>query len=201
MKSPLFIGTDVQKMTGSSLSIYSNPAILAISQDPLGTAAHRVWRYPAALDDYSQGEINLWVGDLSGGDYIVALLNAGNKTLTMNASLSDIFLDKSPSGTAPETMQTWDVYDLWTNRMDNAAAAEIISGDSIVLDANNSITRFNSTEMSYAKGLAANHPALLGAKTTSIPPKGTLTAEVPRHGIGLFRIRSRGDAEKEMFEL
>lgn len=201
MKSPLLIGTDIQKLTGSSLSIFSNPAILAISQDPLGTAAHRVWKHPAALDDHFQGEINLWVGDLSTGDYIVALVNAGNKNLTMNASLSDIFLDKSPSGTAPETMQTWDVYDLWKNRMDSATASAIISGYSAVTDTVNSTRRYNSTEMSYAKGLAANHPALLGAKTTSILPRGTLTAEVPRHGIGLFRIRSRGDAGKEKAEL
>lgn len=198
MKSPLLIGADVRKITGPALSIYSNPAVIAISQDPLGVAAHRVWKRPAALDQNSQGEINLWVGDLSGGDYVVALLNAGNKNLTMNASLSEIFFEKSTAGTAPEIMQTWDVYDLWQNRMDNATATAILNGNSTVEDTGESIVRYNSTAMSYAEGLAANHPALLGAKITSILPHGTLEVEVPRHGIALFRIRSRGVAQFEL---
>lgn len=198
LKSPLLIGTDVQEMSAATLSIYSNPAVLAVSQDPLGSAAHRVWKYPAALDANSQGEINLWAGGLFGGDYVVALVNAGDESLTLNASLTDIFFDKSTSGTAPEIDQTWDVYDLWANRMDDATATAIISGNLSFVDINNATFRYNSTEMSYADGLAANHPALLGAKTTSIPPRGTFGATVPRHGIGLFRIRSAGGSVKEL---
>lgn len=160
MKSPLVIGTDIRQMTAPSLSIYSNPAVLALSQDPLGVSAYRIWRHSAALDNYSQGEISLWVGPLSGGDYVVALLNAGNEHLTMNASLSDIFLDKSRSGSrgpAPEIVQSWDIYDLWANRMNNKTAMEILNWNQTssirLADTSNSTMRYNATKISYQTDL------------------------------------------------
>ena len=184
-------------MTPQTLSIYSNPAVLAVSQDPLGSSAYRIWKYPAEPDQYGQGEISLWVGALDGGAYVVALLNAGNYPRMMNATLADIFFDKastaSSNGVATEVQQTWDVYDLWANRMSNGTAQSLISGNGTVSGAMvNSTSMYNATQMSYAKGLAMNHTALLGAKTTSIAPMGTLSAMVPRHGVGLYRIRSRG---------
>lgn len=217
MKSPLIIGTDLRVMTPATLSIYSNPAVLAISQDPLGSPAYRVWRYPAAFDDYGQGDISLWTGSLSGGDYIVALVNAGNVSIFMNASLTDIFLDKSSTsskGPAAELMQTWDAYDLWQNRMDDGTALTIINGNTTsngtaTLGEKNSTTetngtessRYNSTALSYEDGLAANHPALLGAKVATIQPKGALEVEVPRHAIRLYRIRSTGGGLRKRDEL
>ena len=217
MKSPLIIGTDVRRMTPATLSIYSNPAVLAVSQDPLGSAAYRVWKRPAALDAYNQGEISLWTGKLTGGDYIVALVNAGNVSHVLNAPLTDIFFDKSSTGSkgpAAEIMQTWEVYDLWANRLDHQAALGILSGnvtsnDTLTSAGGNSTSghnatqtsRYNSTELSYADGLEAGHAALLGAKIGSITPRGTLSAHVPRHGIGLFRIRSSDTGAKKRDEL
>lgn len=218
MKSPLIIGTDLRTMTPATLSIYSNAAVLAVSQDPLGSPAYRVWRYPAPLDDYGQGEISLWTGSLSGGDYIVALVNAGNVSLVMNASLTDIFFDKSSAsskGPAAEILQTWDAYDLWQNRLDDGTALAILYGNATSINGTatpggknstagtNGIasTRYNSTALSYADGLAANHPALLGAKIATIQPKGALEVEVPRHGIRLFRVRSTGGETKKRDEL
>lgn len=197
LKSPLIMGTDIRTMTPQSLSIYSNPAVLAVSQDPAGSSAYRIWKYPAEPDQYGQGEISLWVGSLDGGDYVVALVNAGNYPRMMNASLADIFYDKastaSSNGVATEVLETWDVYDLWANRMSNATAQAIISGNSTMSGSMmNSTSMYNATQMSYAKGLAMNTTALLGAKTTSVTPMGTLSAMVPRHGVGLYRIRSQG---------
>ena len=200
MKSPLIIGTDVRSMTAHTLSIYSNPAVIAISQDPKGVAGHRAWRYYVNdTDEYGEGEISLWVGELSGGDYVVAFVNAGNEARMMNASLREIFFDESStstSGPAPQMMQSWDVYDLWANRMDNATANAIINGNATingtVMDSANSTMKYNSTETSYANGLAMNNAALLGSKTTTIAPMGTLVAMVARHGVGFYRIRSSG---------
>lgn len=211
IKSPLIMGTDLRAMTPATLSIYSNPAVLAVSQDPLGSPAYRVWRYPAALDEHGQGEISLWTGSLSGGDYVIALVNAGNVSRVMNASLTDIFFDKSSTsskGPAAEILQTWDAYDLWQNRMDDETALVILNGnatssDTATLGGNNSTvgtesTRYNSTALSYEDGLAAEHPALLGAKVATIQPKGVLEVEVPRHGIRLFRVRSAGEGRDEI---
>lgn len=216
MKSPLIMGTDLRVMTPATLSIYSNPAVLAVSQDPLGSSAYRVWRYPAAIDDNGQGEISLWTGSLSGGDYVVALVNAGNVSLLMNASLYDIFFDKSSTSSKvpdAEILQTWDAYDLWQNRMDDGTALGILIGNATsngtaMLEGSNFIagngmesTRYNSTALSYEDGLAADHPALLGAKIATIQPEGTLKVEVPRHGIRLFRIRSTRSATRKRDEL
>ena len=194
LKSPLIMGTAIPDMSPQTLSIYSNPAVIAISQDPLGASAHRVWQYPAPSD----GSYSLWVGDLADGDHVLALLNAGNVPLTMNASLVDIFFDASSTsssgGPAPEIMHSWDVYDLWANRMDNATASSILSGNATVngtvTGGTNSTTRYNSTRMSYADGLARNESALLGSRVGAIAPMGTLIATVERHGIALFRLRA-----------
>ncbi|KAL9121058.1 MAG: hypothetical protein Q9187_002386 [Circinaria calcarea] len=192
------MGTDIRKMSPETLSIYSNPAIIALNQDPAVSAGIRVWRYYVDdIDQYGQGEISLWRRTLSNGDVAVALVNAGNETREMNATLGDIFLD-SGSTRSPRAMETWDVYDLWANRMDDATASSIITGNATVngtvMETRNSTTKYNSTAMSYADGLAMNHPALFGRKTGTIVPMGTLRATVPRHGIGLFRIRSQGGA-------
>ena len=46
------MGTAIPDMSPETLSIYSNPAVLAISQDPLGASAHRIWQYSAPVDSY-----------------------------------------------------------------------------------------------------------------------------------------------------
>ena len=202
LKSPLIIGTNVPHMSPQALSIYSNPAVIAINQDPAGSQTKRNWRYYVNdTNKYGQGEIQLWTGALANGDYVVCLLNAGNSARSMNATLTDIFFDESSTGSAgpaPQLMQQWDVYDLWANRMSNNTAMAIINNNSsmgsnyTVTLGMNSTSRYNATETSYAKGLAMNATALFGSKVGSVPPMGTLTAEVPGHGVGLFRLRSHG---------
>lgn len=202
LKSPLIIGTDVRNMTPATLAIYSNPAVLAVSQDPMGTSAYRVWTLPAAsVDEYGQqGETQCWVGALAGGDFVVALVNAGNVNTTINTTLEQIFVvasATSANGLAPQVLQSWDVYDLWGYRMDNATANGILKGNATAvaggyMDATNSTMRYNATEMSYEQGLKSGAKALLGKKVGSVPPRGTLSAVVERHGVGLFRLRSTG---------
>ena len=198
MRSPLIMGTDIRSLDAQSLSIYSNPAVIAINQDPAGNAGIRNWRYYVnATDEYGQGEISMWTNSLANGDYVVALVNAANASMIMNATLTDVFFDQSSggsSGPSPLLKQTWDVYDLWGNRMDNATANSILHGNAtsnVVMDANSTV-RYNATKTSYADGLAANSTALMGKMVGAVAPMGTLTASVPRHGVGVFRLRSRG---------
>ncbi len=59
--SSLLIGTDVVTLTPANFAIYSNPAIIALNQDPSATAAIRKWRfYVNDTDKYGIGEIALW---------------------------------------------------------------------------------------------------------------------------------------------
>ena len=208
LKSPLIMGTDVRNMSTQTFSIFANPAVLAVSQDPMGASAYRVWEYPAPADAYGQGSISLWVGQLSGGEWVVALVNAGNEALTMNASLADIFVLQSTTngaGLAPQTKQAWEVYDLWGNRMSNATAQAVLKGNATMSEAvtnsANSTSRYNATQTSYEDGLGKNDAALLGAHISTIAPMGTLSAEVERHGIRLFRLRSSGSGMRKRDEL
>ena len=92
-------------------------------------------------------------------------------------------------------MEAWDIYDLWANRMDDETAASILSGGAMingtVANNVNSTSRYNATAMSYAEGLAMNNTALYGRMVGSVAPMGILEAAVPRHGVGLFRLRKQ----------
>ena len=190
--SPLIIGTDIRKLSAEALSIYSNPAVLAVNQDPSANSGNRVWRQMVEdVDEYGQGEINLWSRTLNNSDQIVALVNAGNKTRTMNATLTDIFLDYGGMNSKQAKMN-YDIYDLWGYRMDNMTATNVLNGTAPAIDNMNSTARWNASETSYADGIKMNATAVMGKKIGSIEAMGTVKAEVPRHGVALYRMRATG---------
>ena len=205
------MGTDVTKMTAETLSIYSNPAIIAINQDPLGIPVTRVWQLPAppqnetySVDAYTAGETSFWTGELMNGDYVVAFVNGGPKATTLTATMNDVFIDLVTTGSnapVPQLQQTYDVYDLWANRMSDTTAQAIISGNftnstntTSEASANSTLPRqtYNATQLSYKDGLDANNTALFGVKVTTMAPMGTLSASVPSHGVAVYRLRSQG---------
>ncbi|KAH7912903.1 glycoside hydrolase family 27 protein [Hygrophoropsis aurantiaca] len=197
-KSPLIMGNDVRVMTPSALSILTNPAVIAISQDPSGSSITRRWRYWVNDTDISgKGEIQLWSGSLAYGDYVVVLLNAGSAARPMNATLEDIFWLNGPGGTASQVKQAWDIYDVWANRMPNATAAAIIAANG-TSGVDISQYYWNATQMSYADGLAANSSMLMGNYTGTVQPMGTINTEVEAHGLKMFRLRlhASGSATK-----
>lgn len=200
-KSPLIIGTDIRTLSPSSLSIYTNPAILAISQDPSGSSIVRRWRrYTSQKDANGVGEISMWSGGLAQGDYIVVLLNAGNSAMRMNATLTDVFVDQGGALSA-EAKSGWDLYDLWANRMPNATAAYIVENNSTVGAANVTQVYYNATQQSYAQGIAKNETVLMGTKVGSVQAMGTISAMVERHGVVAYRLRPRGAVVSKRDEL
>ncbi|KAL1644171.1 hypothetical protein SLS58_004451 [Diplodia intermedia] len=204
MSSPLLMGTNIPTLSPANLAIYSNPAVIALNQDPSASAANRVWRYFVAdTDDDGMGEIQLWTRSLDNGDKAVALINTGNSSRSMNATIRDVFLDEATAGAylAPEQLSTtWDVYDLWANRMSDEEAAAILAGNATTIE-DDSVTRYNATKMSYEEGLKANHTALFGKKVGQLLPGGSFETEVDRHSIGLFRLRAVGGNLKKRDEL
>ncbi|KAF2501899.1 alpha-galactosidase [Lophium mytilinum] len=194
--SPLLIGTNVLTLSPANLAIYSNPAVIALNQDPSASAAVRKWRYFVDPDETGEGEIALWTRSLNNTDQVIALLNAANTSMMMNATMNDIFLDPRTAGAyqaPPQLSKTWDVYDLWANRMSVAEAGSIINGTAmnVTVNTNSTLTRYNATATSYAQGLLNNDTALLGSKVGSIGPGGTWSAMIPRHSVGLYRLRQR----------
>lgn len=53
VKSAMIMGNDIRAMDAKTLSILTNPAVLAISQDRAGSSAVRRWRYYLPNNDNS----------------------------------------------------------------------------------------------------------------------------------------------------
>lgn len=161
------MGNDIRTIAPADLSILSNAAVIAVNQDPLGSSASRRWmRVPNNADPYAGPALQLWTGNLqstTGGnhnDMLVLMINGLNESITMNASLAEIFADSGPKGAAPQVQMTWEVRDLWANRMTNATAQGIISASNATGNATtgwNATTfggdsRYNATATSYKQG-------------------------------------------------
>lgn len=212
VKSPLILGNDIRIIQPSDLALLSNPAVIAVNQDPMGSSAARRWLYETnQTDAYGKSSIQMWSGSLestTGGehnDYVVVLINGNNATTVMNATLADIFNDSGPAGTAEQVKMSWEVRDLWANRMNETEARDIISASSA---SGNETTgfdatrvgegRYNATKTSYAEGLAARDPLLLGKVAMTVKPEGTIVATVDPHGAAMFRLRARSRGKDEL---
>lgn len=200
------MGTNVKTLSPANLAILSNPAVIALNQDPSASSCERIWKRSCSdVDQYGICNTQLWVRTLQSGDIAVALINNGNDTMTLTASLDDILIPERFAGTStpPAQLQyTWTVHDLWGWRMNNTEAGSIINGTApMITNDTTSNTRYNSTLMSYADGLNANVSALLGKPVGTLAPQGTLTASVPQHSIALYRLRAQDPTSTARSEL
>jgi alpha-galactosidase len=201
LKSPLLIGADLRKLTPATLTILNNPAVIAISQDPLGQSVNQIRRDTEGLkkDKYSMGETQVWSGHLWGGDQVVILLNAADEDVEMTASLEEIFYSDGPEGSAEAVHQAWDLYDLWADRMDSVSAQKILDADEN-MEAFESLLEevnwYNATKLSYKDGLKAEDRRLLGKLVQTIKAEGALRVLVKRHSVEMFRLRSPGAEAK-----
>ncbi|KAI0124703.1 glycoside hydrolase family 27 protein [Xylariales sp. AK1849] len=203
VKSPLILGNDLRVVKAQDLAILSNPAVIVVNQDPLGTSAARRWSYETEdIDEYGKGSYQMWSGVLNSttgssfSDMVVVLLNGNNSPLTMNATLADIFTDFGVSTPAALAIP-WEVRDLWADRMSDEEAQAIIDASSASGNYTTGYNatrvgggRYNATAKSYAEGLANRDPLLLGNVTSTVAPSGTITADVDRHGVAMFRLRA-----------
>lgn len=185
LKSPLMMTNVMTQVDAATLSILQNTAVLAVSQDPETYSAARVWRH--YVDD---GELQLYGGTLSGGDWLVVLLNGGTVARQMSASLVDIFWAEGAEGTAPQVQSAWDVYDLWAARMSNKTANAIIEhGQSAHRPIN--MTAMGGADKVYSQVPLPETKALMGEKVGTVKPGGTVTAHVRPHGVAMLRLRER----------
>lgn len=204
MPSPLIMGNDFSKISNKTLSILTNAAAIAVNQDPSYSSAARRWYYPTTdVDEYGLGSIQMWSGSLNSttdtdySDMVVVLVNGNNSPTTMNATLADIFVDSGTYGTAPQVGVSWEVRDLWAYRLTDEEAQALIDAANATensgsgVGATNATTNlYNATKTSYADGLRNQDELLLGKVVTTVAPKGTLTADVDRHGAAMFRLRA-----------
>ena len=200
MKSPMIMTNVLAKIDPLTLSILQNTAVLAVSQDSAGSSATRRWRYYVDdTDRFGKGEIQLFTGGLSGGDELVLFLNAGSKEREMNATLEEIFWENGGSGTAKQTKEAWDIYDLWGHRMSNETAMGIISGNGTVPF--NMTAKMGSPRAGYAQVPAANNTALMGVKIGSVSGSETVRVKVQPHGVSMLRMRQQPSSSHKRDEL
>jgi alpha-galactosidase len=80
LAAPLLAGNDVRTMTRETADILMNKEVIAVDQDWLGKAAHRV-----AMN----GETEVWARPLQGGAWAVALFNRGAAPADVAVKWSD----------------------------------------------------------------------------------------------------------------
>jgi alpha-galactosidase len=95
MAAPLIAGNDIPHMTPEIRSILLNKEIIALDQDPLGKQGHRVRK---------DGDLEVWVREIAGGNRAVLLLNRG-------AAPADISFDWDELGYPAKLTAT--VHDMW----------------------------------------------------------------------------------------
>jgi len=92
LAAPLLAGNDLPNMKPEIKDILTKKEVIAIDQDKLGKQGRRV---------YSEGEVDVWERDLSGGTKAIAVLNAGSDRLSthpFHLSLSKLDLHGAQKG-------------------------------------------------------------------------------------------------------
>jgi alpha-galactosidase len=98
LAAPLIAGNDMAKMDADTKRILTNAEVIRVDQDPLGRQGRRVWR---------QGEQEIWVRALQGGDRAVVLFNRADKPADMAVAWEQLDL--------PARLKA-DVHDLWSGK-------------------------------------------------------------------------------------
>ena len=95
LAAPLMAGNDVRHMTPEILAVMTDREAIAIDQDPAGKEG---WRFRA------EPGREIWVRELSNGDWAVALLNTGDQP-------ADLSIDFGPMWFLGGTCQIRDIWD------------------------------------------------------------------------------------------
>jgi len=86
-KSPMLLGTDLTKISSSSLATITNQGVIAINQDPLGIAA-TTFQPSTAAAPVSGQLYPYWSGRITNG-YVIGLV-AVNGASTLSVSFADV---------------------------------------------------------------------------------------------------------------
>ncbi|EPQ25728.1 uncharacterized protein PFL1_06722 [Pseudozyma flocculosa PF-1] len=117
LKSPLILGNDVTAMTNQTRAIIANTHVLALSDDPTGSPAIRLWKKPVSSSSSSSsssgGNVQLWKMPLDNGTYAVAAVNLSPEAHTLSIDFDDVFYDEHLEND-DAAQRSWDAFDLWS---------------------------------------------------------------------------------------
>jgi alpha-galactosidase len=109
LASPLMAGNDLQNMTPETKTILTNKEIIALDQDSLG-------RQATCFRD--NGDYQIWVKSLSGGEKAICLLNKSDekKSVLVDFALLSQVNSGRRSGSAALKLEDYRVRDLWEHK-------------------------------------------------------------------------------------
>lgn len=117
--APLLVGADLTRLSGASLATLTNPAVLAIDQDPLGLQAVRIASPGTGLEVWSKRLAEP-------GSRAVLLLNRTGAAANLSVQWSELGLESSAR-----------VTDLWAGRdlgsQDGSYSTQVAAGDGVLL--------------------------------------------------------------------
>ncbi|TIC24928.1 hypothetical protein E3Q10_03650 [Wallemia mellicola] len=112
MKSPLMIGANLETIDDESLEILKNKAVIDVNQDAGGDAAFRVWKR-----EVGDGDVQLWLAELSDDNYAIAVLNTSSNEQTTDVQFDELF--RGIDFKSGEREATWNITDLWQKDGEN----------------------------------------------------------------------------------
>jgi len=81
LAAPLIAGNDLATMSKQTLSILTNPEVIAVDQDPAGKEGYQV---------SEEGPLRVWVKPLADGSKAVGLFNEGKSTMPVTVRFKEI---------------------------------------------------------------------------------------------------------------
>jgi len=99
MAAPLIAGNDLSKMDPDTLRILTNKDVIAVDQDPLGKPGRRLSK---------DGDLEVWVRSLQGGEFAAVLFNRGKTPADMRFTWDRLGLPADRKA---------DVKDLWSKKV------------------------------------------------------------------------------------
>lgn len=99
LAAPLVAGNDLSKMDADTLRILTNKDVIAVDQDPLGKPGRRTQK---------EGDLEVWVRPLQGGEHAAVLFNRGKTAADMTLKWDRLGLPATQKAT---------VKDLWSKKV------------------------------------------------------------------------------------
>jgi alpha-galactosidase len=86
LAAPLIASADLRKISAASLTILSNPEVIAVDQDPAGVQGHRI---------AEEGPLDVWMKPLADGSKAVGLFNRGEDAAPVTVHFKDAGVGES----------------------------------------------------------------------------------------------------------
>ncbi len=97
LAAPLMAGNDVRIMSDEVRDILTNKEVIAIDQDPLGKQGYQFMKQPGK---------EIWVKELSDGNWAVCFLNSGDNTMQIRVNWQHLWFLKG----------SFEIRDLWQKK-------------------------------------------------------------------------------------